>query len=680
MENLQQSPKQEKSTRRFFSQNHLFKSVLIDKKMFDELVSTVSLLHCPKSEYLYRHGEPSTYVYVVQDGEIHIIQNVSSDSYTEQKHKKKLVGIQRHGSLFGEVSVLSGAVHTSHAIASLDSHIFAIPASFFMKLIDTQPKIASFLARLLSSRLRQNLNEEVQETPARSFAFFYPELPERGGEFCTRLAECLVNESPGSVLLINLNNHVKRKTEESSAISLLKMLEHWPNPQNPSFDIKPSSLGFSTLLGTDIYKPGLDLAELAKTLPGLLGHLRKYYNHILIDAGNHLDNPILNSILSQCDYIVLMRNANANSQNNTSQTWRKTIAYAKDHLKNFFEKVIVISDNCTARGQGSAQTINTYSALYKSHYNLYTTTAISLLDNKERSLLDGISRIARKLGGTSRGLTLGGGGAYALAHIGIIDVLQQEGIHFDGVSGSSMGALVGALYAMGKDANTIAHILKTMGTTPKVIIDKTLPIVSFFKGHKLNRNILKLFGRVRFEDLDIPFYCTGSDLNSGRSIVFEKGYIATAMRGTVSLPAFFPPIKIGNYQIVDGGLLNNLPANILHDKGFNKIIAVDVVSCSFSNYNEKKYSLKTKIRDHKGNPWKRFKKYFSRPPILDIIARSVEIQGNASNLFHSKDCDYILYPDLPAIDLFDTDNMNRTIDIGRETALQNLEQIKAILY
>ena len=296
------------------------------------------------------------------------------------------------------------------------------------------------------------------------------------------------------------------------------------------------------MTGTEIYQLDNEtLNTLSLKIPALLGHLRKFYSSILVDAGQHIRNPILSTILSQCDDIAITRNANSNG-NDPQQVreWRKTIAYATDCKKDFFKHVTIISDDCSARGESAPKPINTYSALYKSHFNLRTNTMTPPTENREKEFLKCIYRIARKLNRTSRGLVLSGGGMRSCCHIGAIDVLEEEGIYFDGVAGTSMGSIIAALYAMGENIEeTMRQLIKNDMPNSKTLLEKTFPFVSFFSDRKFNAFINKMFGKIRFEDLDIPFYCNSSDLLSCQMVVFERGYIGTSIRASGGIPAFF---------------------------------------------------------------------------------------------------------------------------------------------
>ena len=645
----------------FFSHHLLFQSLVKNKKIFQDLLRQVKIISYKRSEHIYNYAEKSKFVYVVKDGEIHIIQPDKSIN-----NQAKLLGIQRHGSIFGEVSYLSRGLHSANAIASIDSNIFLIPGELFIKFIEVDSKIASHMLQLLSSRLRQNLSDDLQEYPSKLYSLFYPEEPERGTHLSLRIANILQNEISGEVLLITMNKEFK-----NAKASLRKIMELGMENITPLLQSSKHPMGFTIVSGVSIYSEELNLNQLIKKLPELLGYFRKYYDRILIDTYYYNKNPFIESILLQSDNVILVRNANIDKKIKNENHWQNIVTFATNKIENFFDSVVVISDNCTARGGKIARPINTFSALYKSHFNLNTRSAISLLENQEKSFIRGLHRIVRKINDTARGIALSGGGAKSIAHVGVLDVLIEEGIDFDGISGTSMGGIIGALYAMGKDKHTMLEVCKRL-LTKKNMFKKTLPIVSFYKSTEINHSLIQAFAQKRFEDLEINFFCTATDLRSGQLIIFEKGYLSTALRASISLPGIFPPVNLGSYRLVDGAVLNNIPGDILKEKGFKKLIGVNVSLIE----NEKSLGIDIEIEKNIGTFWKGLKNYFSLPPIINIISRSLEIQSEALMEAKHYDFDYILAPKLSKIKLFDFDKIDYIYEVGRKTAIENLDNIK----
>ncbi|WP_269224234.1 patatin-like phospholipase family protein [Flavobacterium sp. IMCC34518] len=206
------------------------------------------------------------------------------------------------------------------------------------------------------------------------------------------------------------------------------------------------------------------------------------------------------------------------------------------------------------------------------------------------------------------GLVLSGGGAKGLAHIGVLNVLEDAGIKLDYIGGTSMGAVIGGLYAMGYNAKQIDSIIDVTNfsnvindfipRSSKNFYEKrndelyalTLPFNKFSIGtpealskgmynfNMLSRLTLPVRHVRDFKTLSIPFLCVGTNIAIGEQVVFDKGILAQAITGSSSLPSVFSPVIIDNNLIVDGGVINNYPIDEVRKMGADIIIGVDVQS------------------------------------------------------------------------------------------------------
>ncbi len=186
------------------------------------------------------------------------------------------------------------------------------------------------------------------------------------------------------------------------------------------------------------------------------------------------------------------------------------------------------------------------------------------------------------------GLALSGGGVSGLAHIGVLQAFEAAGIRPDCLSGASMGGVIAAAYAAGHTPAEITNIaLETFETRQLLhLADLTLPTASLFRGE----NLLELFEQIlqgrMFADLDIPLTLIAADLNSDREIRMQEGPVAEAMRATVSIPGLLPPVEQDGMRLVDGALLNNVPADAVREMGAGIVVAVDVYQRSGSIWQE----------------------------------------------------------------------------------------------
>ncbi|MDD4858640.1 MAG: patatin-like phospholipase family protein [Dehalococcoidales bacterium] len=177
------------------------------------------------------------------------------------------------------------------------------------------------------------------------------------------------------------------------------------------------------------------------------------------------------------------------------------------------------------------------------------------------------------------GLALGSGAAKGMAHIGVLEVFQKEGIPIDFIAGTSIGAAIGAIYAHSQDATALK--MRVLELTPSKLarlIDPAMPKSGFLKGRKI-KDLLASFldGAVRFGDLAIPFACVAADIDTGEEVIFERGSLLEAVRASISIPAVFTVAKARGRNLVDGQLVDPVPVDVVRKMGAEFVIAVNVI-------------------------------------------------------------------------------------------------------
>lgn len=177
------------------------------------------------------------------------------------------------------------------------------------------------------------------------------------------------------------------------------------------------------------------------------------------------------------------------------------------------------------------------------------------------------------------GLALGGGGMRALAHIGILRVLEREGIHFDFVAGTSMGGIVAAAYAKGMHVDEMEDEARNLSSLSSVLklVDWSPRLRSLIQGQNIYNYLATLLGEdLQFSDLAIPLILTAVDLNSWREVVLSEGKVIDAVRATIAIPGVIAAFEQNGQRLVDGGFLNNVPADLARHLGADIVVAVDV--------------------------------------------------------------------------------------------------------
>jgi NTE family protein len=174
------------------------------------------------------------------------------------------------------------------------------------------------------------------------------------------------------------------------------------------------------------------------------------------------------------------------------------------------------------------------------------------------------------------GLALGSGSARGWAHIGVIRALTEAGIHVDYIVGTSIGALVGAVYASGGIGNLENVILQFDWKQIAYFFDVVLPKSGLLDGKRISAFIRRHVKEINIEELPIPFCAVATDLGTGNEVILKEGDIIEAVRASISVPGIFTPVKKNGTILVDGGLVNPVPVSVAREMGADFVIAVDL--------------------------------------------------------------------------------------------------------
>ncbi len=201
-------------------------------------------------------------------------------------------------------------------------------------------------------------------------------------------------------------------------------------------------------------------------------------------------------------------------------------------------------------------------------------------------------------------LVLGSGGARGVAHIGVINELVKQGYNITSISGTSMGALVGGMYATG----SLKSFEEWMCSLNKLdvfnLVDFTLSLNGIVKGNKILKEMKALIPDRKIEDLSIPFTAVATDIINGKEVVFTQGSLYDAIRASISIPTVFTPFDYNGLKLVDGGVLNPIPINLVKRHKDDILVVANLASC-------KEYK-KPKSKQNRNNNGKTHNKYLNK--------------------------------------------------------------------
>ena len=248
-------------------------------------------------------------------------------------------------------------------------------------------------------------------------------------------------------------------------------------------------------------------------------------------------------------------------------------------------------------------------------------------------------------------LVLGGGAARGFAHVGVIRALEQEKIPIDMIVGTSVGSLIGAIYA--SDLNSFELEWTAFSLEKDNVFDFT--VFSAFttmgpvKGDRIEEFVKAKVSVANIEDLKIPFAAVATDLNRGTRVVLDHGPVARAVRASSAIPGVFNPVEHQGRLLVDGGVVDNIPISVAREKGADVVIAVDI-SENVINFN---------ITN-----------------LIDVVLQSVNIMFSENVGFRKRDADVLIAPSVGNVAMLDFTQKKRCMQAGIEAAQKAMPEIR----
>jgi NTE family protein len=645
------------------------------------------LVEYKKDEIVYDEGGEGEGFYVIVSGRL--------EAYVTSAGKKRVLAYLRRGDYFGEMSLLTDQPHSATIHALSDSLVLEIKKEGFKKSIAHNATLSLELSRRLSSRLK------VTESRSRTL-FKSDVLSIYGGlsrsqkeQFSVNLAACLMAETHQRTVLLDLASSASDADASAGAPGRLPLKDLQNAESWTSEDLKKvltrHAGGFDCLYAS--YDPG-DTAAL-DAMVSLLNLMAVDYRFILVDLSADLDELDLRAV-SQSDALFVVTDSHLNSMTEAREAIReieRTLSFPEDKISIVVQEV-VFGAHTTASLRKEMFGKKRYFSLPlppAGHGSDSASALVTDLPDTEYSRM--VRHMARYLSGNLVGLALGSGAALGLAHIGVLKALEREKIPVDIIAGSSIGALIGSLYAVGLSAAEIEKAATEINLRVLFgrLIDISLfPIRGLLHGKQVMRHFRKHLGNKTFDQCRIPLKITGANLTTRQSLVFESGSVAEAVRTSIAIPAIIKPVITNAGVIVDGGILNPLPIRALQQAGANKVIAVNVFPTSKDMQERRLMREEAEEKDRsqanergffaKGLHWigRSIGRAFS-PNLFDILMNTIQAMEAEIAEVEGEGADVLIRPVMPMASWVDFYKPEPFIRRGEEEAMKMLPKIKALV-
>lgn len=278
--------------------------------------------------------------------------------------------------------------------------------------------------------------------------------------------------------------------------------------------------------------------------------------------------------------------------------------------------------------------------------------------------------LGRRLAGRAIGLVLSGGGARGFAHLGVWRALEEAGVDVDHLGGSSMGALLAAAFGLGITADE-GHAHAATFADPRRLFDLTLPVTALFRSAKLRRFITSFYGDRRLEDLWTPTFCVATNLTTAERIVQTTGRMSDAVRASISIPGVFAPVVQDGQLVVDGGVMDNFPVDVMRDQaGSERILAVNVAPPVLK---DRRYDIVDQVSGwwvlaRRLNPFTRGPRV---PSLASTVLRSLEVNSARSSLDQRTRAHLLLEPNVKSVGVLDFHKYEQAAAIGYAAAREH---------
>lgn len=528
----------------------------------------------------------------------------------------RYLGEMTRGESIGEIALLTGETRTATVFAVRDSDLVRISRQAFDEIVEKYPRVLQTIAKLVAQRLRAKEGPGAAATTGKCIAI----LPAGGGKPSQAFTERLVAALGGLGATLHLS---------------------------------------ARRLDTMLNRPGIAATEdddaAGFRLTTWLDEQESHHRFLVYETDGTL-SPWTKRCLRQADEILLVAEAGA------------------DVAPSEVEKVLLGATTGISKARQSLVLLHADgSRLPSGTSRWFANRNVQRVFHVRLDRIDDFGRVARCLGDVAVGLVLGGGGARGLAHIGVVRALREAGVPIDMIGGTSMGAVMASLVAMDQDWEEMLATNRDAWLKRRPHKEYSLPFISLIRSRRLDSMAKKIWGGLEIEDLWLNFFCISCNLSTTATMVHDRGTLWKAIRASASLPGVFVPVVSDGHILVDGGLVNNLPGDVMRERARGTLIVVDVGS---------EHEFIFKLAEFP-SPWQflrsrflPFTAHIDVPHIVDVLMRTTDVSSSQKTRDVKKNADISLRPPIDPYGVLEFELLDEIAEVGYRYAVEKLEELR----
>lgn len=511
----------------------------------------VQLVNMPAGDVLLRHGDPSDAIYLVLSGRL-----CASLPGTP----RRLLGEIGRGEMIGEMGVIQGTSRSADVEALRESQLLKISADDFRQLMDKHPHVAMPMVRTLLKRISSN--NEKNDFRKRVVNICLLPLESTTDEDCPLDMSLLVNQFADALSTAHLSNPLQKN--DPSKQTKASVAIHLPDDMDARLrqSIEP---GLAEGMPTALQRNLLEKLE----------HIERETDYQLLVA-QPSDSIWTRICLRQADVILLFASSTGSPQLTHLE---KRFFSGESALVNKTTSLCLVHPSDQPMPRETRLWLETRPYLSGSTFDPKATSHYHL----RRDNVKDMARLARIVSGHAIGLVLAGGGARGFVQVGIIEALEEAGVEWDYCGGTSMGSYIAGASAMNKSAHEIKEVILEYFSDNPTSDYNWLPTISIVRGKKrknLTEQCLRKLAHlsphehVHLEDLWKPVFCIATNYSQVKMQVLRQGPMSGAIVSSSAIPAALPPEVWKGDILIDGGVFNNYPVDVMFAQGARYVIGV----------------------------------------------------------------------------------------------------------